>query len=165
MLIYISTCVCANLSNKCSSQSRVLFRLQQHTTIDIESRAGIQTWDLRHFLYLNLRYRLRPLGHHSQSTKRIAAYSFLGVCIIKVHTWESQIRECLIGTFGDIQIQLLDYSLTQITNILQFWQAHKWCKRVGCKGRHYYRMPSKVTISRRSWRFYNVKNGCQWVGW
>ena len=28
----ITTCVCANLSNKCSSQCCVLFRVQQHTT-------------------------------------------------------------------------------------------------------------------------------------
>ena len=28
----ITTCVCANLSNKCSSQSCVLFRVQQHIT-------------------------------------------------------------------------------------------------------------------------------------
>ena len=28
----ITTCVCANLSNKCSSQFRVLFRVQQHIT-------------------------------------------------------------------------------------------------------------------------------------
>ena len=31
----ITTCVCAYLSNKCSSQSCVLFRVQQHTTMPI----------------------------------------------------------------------------------------------------------------------------------
>ena len=29
----ITTCVCANMSNKYTSQYRVLFRVQQHTTI------------------------------------------------------------------------------------------------------------------------------------
>ena len=54
-------------------------------------------------------------------TKRLAAYSFFGSSHIKVHTWERQIRACLIGTFGDVQ--LLDYSFTQIPNVLQFWQG------------------------------------------
>ena len=32
------------------------------------------------------------------------------------------------------------------------------------KGRHYYRMLSKVTISRRSWHDFAVTNGRDWVG-
>ena len=37
-------------------------------------------------------------------------------------------------------------------------------KTIKTKGRHYYRMPSKVTILRCSWRDFMVMNGSDWVG-
>ena len=53
-----------------SSLARCLTLVKSVVHLTEQSRAGIRTWDLKHYLYINLRKRLRPLGHHSRYSIR-----------------------------------------------------------------------------------------------
>ena len=125
----MTTCVCANLLNKCSSQSRVLFRVQQHTTLSLNLvLTGLAVLFFRSgFLPCLI---LQHSTHKSQTLSELLAS-------VKMILAQSGILLILINLVhrGDLNNSLLLYSVKSILVIhcldliisLDHFEVQVWC--------------------------------------